>query len=184
MTRRTGLATVLAAGCAVLLRADAPAQIPVAAPAIQIETSRGTFVIETFPKEAPVTVAHVVALVRAGFYDGLRVHRALPGFLVQFGDPQSRDLNKQALWGRGAAAGSGTPVGVAEMSRKRLHRKGAVGLAHMGTPARADSQIYITLEPRPDLDGRYTVFGQVVSGEDLPALLQVGDVITKVSVRE
>jgi cyclophilin family peptidyl-prolyl cis-trans isomerase len=154
------------------------------APLIVVETSKGTFAIETFPGEAPKTVAHIVALTRRGFYDGQRVHRALPGFLVQFGDPQTRDPAKRELWGRGAAASSGTPIGIGEITKKRLHQAGAVGVAHMGNPANADSQIYITLAPRKDLDGQYAVFGQVVEGEDVPARLLVGDEIRRVYVRE
>jgi cyclophilin family peptidyl-prolyl cis-trans isomerase len=153
-------------------------------PVIVVETSRGAFAFETYPDDAPVTVAHVVALVKAGFYDGQRIHRALPSFLVQFGDPQSRDPGLRERWGRGAAAGSGKPVGAAEISKRRLHRKGAVGMAHMGNPARADSQIYVTLDRRPDLDGRYAVFGQVVAGEEVLARLQTGDQILKVWLRE
>jgi peptidyl-prolyl cis-trans isomerase B (cyclophilin B) len=153
-------------------------------PIIFVETSKGSFSFQTFSNEAPRTVAHVVALVRRGFYDGLRVHRALPGFVVQFGDPQSRDLTKRELWGRGPSAASGHPIGVAEISPKLNHTNGAVGMAHMGEPAKADSQIYITLAERPDLDGRYVVFGQVVSGDDVPATLQVGDVIVRMYVKE
>ena len=152
------------------------------APVIVVETTRGTFSFQTFPNEAPLTVAHIVALVRARFYDGLRVHRAQAGFVIQFGDPQSRDLDKRELWGRGAAAASGTPVGVAELSKKRLHKAGSVGLAHMGDATKGDSQIYITLAPRPELDSRYVVFGQVISGDDIPAQLQVGDVIMRMYV--
>jgi len=153
-------------------------------PLIVVETSKGTFAFETFPNEAPKTVAHIVALARRGFYDGQRVHRALPGFVVQFGDPQTRDLAKRELWGRGAAASSGMPIGVPEITRKRLHQAGAVGVAHMGDPSKADSQIYVTLARRPDLDGQYAVFGHVVEGEDVPAALQVGDEIRRVYVRE
>lgn len=154
-----------------------------AGPVIVVETARGTFAIQTFPNDAPRTVAHIVDLVKRGFYDGQRVHRALPGFVVQFGDPQTRDESKRDWWGRGAGASSGTPIGVVELSKRRLNAKGAVGIAHQGNPAAGDSQIYITLDDRPDLDGRYVVFGQVVEGEDLPAQLQVGDLITRVSIR-
>jgi len=153
------------------------------APTIIVETSRGTFSFDTFPDEAPYTVAHVEALVRKGFYDGLRIHRAVEGFVVQFGDPQTRDLSLRDKWGRGPAAGSGTPIDAVEISPKRLHRKGAVGMAHLGDPARADSQIYIMLSDRAELDGRYVVFGQVAGGEAVPARLQVGDMITRVYVR-
>jgi cyclophilin family peptidyl-prolyl cis-trans isomerase len=150
---------------------------------VEVDTTKGTFAFTTFPNDAPVTVAQVLALVRARFYDGQRVHRALPGFVVQFGDPQTRDLGKRELWGRGRAAASGKPIGAAEITKKRTHRKGAVAMAHMGDPAKADSQIYVTLEDRSDLDGRYAVFGQVIEGDDVPARLQVGDLITRMFVR-
>jgi cyclophilin family peptidyl-prolyl cis-trans isomerase len=155
-----------------------------AAPLLIVETSKGTFTIQTFPNDAPKTVEHIVALARSHFYDGQRVHRALKGFVVQFGDPQSRDLAKRDVWGLGGAASSGKPIGVSEITSKRTHGAGAVGLAHMGEPAKGDSQIYITLAQRHDLDGKYAVFGQVVDGMDVPASLEVGDLITQVSARE
>jgi cyclophilin family peptidyl-prolyl cis-trans isomerase len=161
-----------------MARAQAPP------PIIVVETSNGSFTFETFPAEAPLTVAHVVALVRGRFYDGQRIHRAVPGLLVQFGDPQSKDLTQRMLWGRGEAASSGHSIGAAEITKSRIHRKGAVGIAHRGDPSKADSQIYVTLANRPDLDGRYAVFGQVIAGDDIPARLQVGDVITKMFVKE
>jgi cyclophilin family peptidyl-prolyl cis-trans isomerase len=185
MTRsRLAALAVLIAGA--LAGALAGAQNPPAAPPpiIVVETSKGTFAFETFPDQAPATVAHITALVRARFYDGQRVHRVLPGLVVQFGDPQSRDETLRERWGRGPGAASGKAVGVAEVSPKRLHRRGAVGLAHAGNPADGDSQIYVTLARRTDLDGRYAVFGQVISGEDVPAALQVGDTITRVVIRE
>jgi cyclophilin family peptidyl-prolyl cis-trans isomerase len=161
-------------------QADATATGPV----IVVETTRGTFAFETYPRDAPKTVAHVVALVRRGFYDGQRVHRAVPGFLVQWGDPRSRDAGREADWGRGSEASSGQPIGAAEISRKRLNVAGAVGMAHPGSPAAADSQIYVTLAKRTDLDGHYAVFGRVISGTDVPAKIEHGDVITRMYVRE
>ena len=163
------------------LNSDASGQTP--APVIVVETTKGTFTIETFPKEAPLTVAHIVELVKRGFYDGQRVHRTIPGLLVQFGDPQTRDASKRALWGRGAAASSGTPIGAAEISKKRLHVEGTVGVSHMGDPRKGDSQIYVMLRKRADFDGQYAVFGQVVEGAEIPALLEVGDVIVRVSLK-
>lgn len=154
-----------------------------AAPVVVVQTSKGTFAFETFPNEAPRTVAHVLELARSGFYDGLRVHRAYPGFVVQFGDPQTRDTTRRELWGRGESASSGKPVGVAEITKRRQHQAGAVGVAHRGDPAKADSQIYITLARRSDLDEQYAVFGQVIEGQDVPGRLQVGDEIERVFVR-
>jgi cyclophilin family peptidyl-prolyl cis-trans isomerase len=153
------------------------------APVIVVETTIGTFAFETFPNEAPKTVAHVVGLVKNGFYDGQRIHRAVPGFVVQFGDPQTRDVSKRDRWGRGPDASSGMPIGAAEISKKRLHQTGTVGMSHMGNPALADSQIYVTLATRKDLDGQYAVFARLVDGEDVPARLQVGDLIRRVYVR-
>jgi cyclophilin family peptidyl-prolyl cis-trans isomerase len=153
-------------------------------PVIVVETTKGAFAFETFPNEAPKTVAHILQLVRKGFYDGQRFHRALPGFVVQWGDPRSRDPEKQADWGRGDQASSGTPIGVPEISRKRLEIKGAVAVAHDGDPAKADSQIYVTLADRPDLNGKYTVFGHVVAGNEIPGRIQRGDLITRMYVRE
>jgi cyclophilin family peptidyl-prolyl cis-trans isomerase len=153
-------------------------------PIIVVETSKGSFEIETFAEDAPKSVAHVIDLVKRGFYDGQRVHRALPGFLVQWGDPRSRDPAQESEWGRGSAASSGTPVGAAELPKKRSHTKGAVGLAHPGNPAQADSQLYVTLADRPELNGRYAVIGRVIAGDDVPARLERGDLILRMSVRE
>lgn len=155
-----------------------------AGPVIVVETAKGTFAFETYPAEAPKTVAHIVALVKGGFYNGQRVHRALPGFVVQWGDPRSRDLAQESDWGRGDAASSGVPIGVAEMSKKHLHTKGAVAMAHQGNAAKADSQIYVTLADRPDLNGKYVVFGRIMSGADVPEQLQKGDLIRKMYVKE
>jgi len=172
-----------AGACLVLMALTVSGVAAQDSPVIVVETPKGTFSFETFPKEAPMTVAHIVELVNERFYDGQRVHRAVPGFVVQFGDPQTRDVSKRALWGRGAAAASGKAIGATEISKKRLNRQGAVGVAHLGSPSGADSQIYITLAARRDLDGQYAVFGQVISGSEVLETLEVGDLITRVYVR-
>ena len=154
------------------------------APVIVVETSRGTFAFETYPAEAPKTVAHVVALVKRGFYDGQRFHRVLPGFVIQWGDPRSRDESTEAQWGRGAAASSGTPIGAAELSKKRSHTKGSVGMAHPGDPALGDSQLFVTLANRDDLNGKYTLFGHIVTGAEVPEQMQRGDIIRRMYVKE
>ena len=167
----------------------APARKPAAKPAapvtpatLVVETSRGVFEIETFPDTAPKTVAHIVALVKKGFYNGLRVHRVGPGFVVQFGDPLSRDMAKRELWGTGD---SGKPIGVAEMSKQHTHdKKGMVAMAHAGDPrTTADSQFYVTLAPQPQLDSNYPVWGQITSGMDVVEKTQELDVIKKISVK-
>jgi cyclophilin family peptidyl-prolyl cis-trans isomerase len=155
-----------------------------AGPVIVVDTSRGSFAFETYANEAPRTVKHIVELVRAGFYDGQRFHRVVPGFVIQWGDPQSRDLAKEPVWGLGSAASSGTPIGAAEISKKRTHTKGAVAVAHSGNPADADSQIYVMLEPREELNGRYAVFGRVIAGLNVPERIQKGDLIRRIYVKE
>ena len=154
-----------------------------AAPVIVVDTTKGTFEIETYPIEAPKTVAHVVALVERGFYDGQRVHRAVPAFVVQWGDPRSRDTAESTEWGLGPDASSGTPIGVSEITKKRLPTKGAVAIAHQGIPAQADSQMFVTLADRPDLNGKYAIFGRVVTGEDVPGRLERGDLIRRMFVK-
>lgn len=179
--RAAVLATLLVPS---LLAGANPAAAQDSGPVLVVETTAGVFAFETFPDEAPRTVAHILSLVRSGFYDGQRFHRAIPGFVVQWGDPQTRSLEKSADWGRGDGASSGKPIGVSEISKKRQHVKGAVGVAHMGDPAGADSQIYVTLASRPDLNGRYTVFGRLIAGGDVPDRIQKGDQITRMYVRE
>lgn|SRR5689334_10453572 len=155
---------------------------PGAGPVLVVETVKGTFEIETYPNEAPKTVEHILALVKRNFYNGQRVHRVEPGFVVQFGDPQTRDMTKRDDWG---TRDSGTPVGVLEVSKKRTHMTGAVALAHReGDPKSGDSQMYITLSARPELDGKYAVFGQVISGMDAVQKLRITDIIRRVTVRD
>jgi cyclophilin family peptidyl-prolyl cis-trans isomerase len=153
---------------------------PGAGPVVVVETSKGPFEFETYPNEAPRTVEHVMNLVRKNFYNGLRFHRVDPGFVIQVGDPNTRDFTKKDLWGTG---GSGMPVGVAELSRKHLHVKGAVAMAHPGSAAKADAQFYVMLGTRPSLDGKYVVFGKLISGFDVPDKIRVGDVIRRMYVK-
>ena len=166
------------------LSAQKPAPKPSAptapAPVIVLDTVKGTIEIETLPDDAPKTVAHVVELVKKNFYNGMRFHRAEENFLVQIGDPQSRDMSREAWWGRGP--GSGKPIGVSEIG-KRKHVAGSVGMAHSGDPKYADSQFYIVMQPRPGLDGKFTIFGRVTSGLDVVKKLKRADILKKASVK-
>jgi peptidyl-prolyl cis-trans isomerase B (cyclophilin B) len=172
-----------AAGARGRARGAAPAatQKPAAAgPILVIETVKGPIEIQMFPAEAPRTVEHIAALAKRNFYNGLRVHRVEPGFVVQFGDPQTRDMTKRDRWGTG---GSGKPIGVGEPSPKHKHVIGAVAMAHPGDPKLADSQMYIMLGPAARLDGGYTVFGDVISGMDVVRKLAINDVIRRITVK-
>ena len=161
---------------------EPPPPAPVdATPVIVVETNRGTFEIEMYRDDAPRTVEHILALVKRRFYNGTRIHRVEPGFVIQFGDPQTRDMSKQYLWGNG---GSGSPIGVAEI--KRPHRVGAVAMAHAGDPRGADSQMYVALstERTRSLDSGYTVFGQFISGMDVVQKTEPRDTVVTVSVKD
>ena len=169
---------------ALMLAAPASAQAPAAKPAgpvVVVETSKGVFEFETYPADAPKTVARILELVKQRFYNGMRVHRVVNNFVVQFGDPQTRDMTKKERWGTG---GSGKPVGAAETKRK--HARGAVAMAHAGDPTKADSQMYVTLADTSAtraLDGGYTVFGGVISGMDVVAKIAVDDRIIRMTVK-
>lgn len=156
---------------------------PGAGPVIVLETVKGVVEFETYPEEAPKTVAQIVGLVKGNFYNGQRFHRAETTFgLVQIGDPKSRNVLYREWWGR---AGSGKPIGVAEISKKRRHTRGAVAMAYPGSdPRAADSQFYIVTKPHPEWDAKYTVFGRVIKGMDVVDRIQVSDILKKAFVRE
>ena len=157
-------------------KAEKPATPPVASPGqvpgphVLIETDRGKLTIELLSDVAPKTVARFTELVKKGFYNGLTFHRLVPKFLIQGGDPTGD-----------GTGGSGQTI-PAEFSEKK-HKAGTVGMAHTKAPDSADSQFYICLEPQPFLDGKYTVFGQVVEGLEVLPKFQEGDVMRKVSIR-
>ena len=172
---------ILPAGAAGQAGASKPTRSPGGGPVIVFDTARGSFEIETYPNEAPKTVALVLDLVKRNYYNGLRVHRYEPGMLVQWGDPQTRDMTKRKDWG---TRGSGKSVGVSEVSPKRPHRIGAVGAAWSGDPRSFDGQMYVVTSAQPQLNARYTVFGQVISGMDVIEKLRVPDVIKRAAVKE
>ena len=175
------LGVVAAVGAQTAGRAGAKAALPV----VVFETAKGSFEVEFYPSEAPKSVEHILTLVRRNFYNGLRVHRFVEGFVVQFGDPQTRDMTKKASWGSG---GSGRTIGVAEISPKRPHKLGAVALAYAsrGGPTSADSQLYVCLNGPARysaIEGDYAVIGQVVSGMDVVQQLRELDIIKRASVK-
>ena len=180
--RNAGLAFLLClASLAVPVFAQAPkAEKPTAPPAtpsepsagpyVIIEMDRGKLTLELFPEVAPKTIARFLNLVQKGFYNGLTFYRVVPRFLIQGGDPAGD-----------GTGGSGKMI-PAEFNAKK-HVLGTVGMAHQRDPDSADSQFYICLEPQPFLDGKYTVFGQVVEGLDVLPKIQEGDVMRKVTLK-
>ena len=174
-------ALVVGVALGVLVTGGRPEGQKPGAPVIVLETVKGVIEIETFPDEAPKTVARLIELIKKNFYNGQRFHRVEP-LLIQIGDPTSRDMSLEAWWGRKGA--SGKPIGVAEISKTRRHVAGAVGMAHAGDPKAADTQFYILLRPSPSLDGKYTVFGRVISGLDVAQKIRRTDMLKRASVRE
>lgn len=162
---------------------SAPQQkLSLAGPVIVLDTARGVIEIQTFPEDAPKTVERILQLVKKNFYNGQRFHRAEPKFLIQIGDPVSRDMSREAWWGRNP--GTGKPIGVSEITKKHRHVPGSVGMAYAGDPTQADSQFYIVIEPRPGLDGKYVVFGRVISGMDVVRRIERADILKRASVKE
>jgi peptidyl-prolyl cis-trans isomerase B (cyclophilin B) len=135
-----------------------------------IETNQGTIVFKFFPEAAPKTVENFITLAKKGFYDGLKFHRVVPGFVIQGGDPKGD--------------GTGGPgYSIKAEFNSHPHLDGSVAMARSADPDSAGSQFYICLGPQPFLDGKYTVFGQVTSGLDVVHKIRMGDTMTKVTVR-
>ena len=142
--------------------------VPLYTPRAFLRTRHGTIEIHLDVVEAPLTSASFVALARAGFYDGLVFHRVEPGFVVQGGCP------------RGDGNGGPGYALRCEITRRPFGR-GTVGMALSGKDT-GGSQFFITLDPQPQLDGDFTVFGQVVAGMDAVDRLRPGDAIERVEV--
>jgi cyclophilin family peptidyl-prolyl cis-trans isomerase len=140
-----------------------------------ITTVKGEIVVHLYPEAAPLTVDNFVKLSREGFYDGLTFHRVEPGFVIQGGDPNGD--------------GSGGPGYTVPAEIGLTHTKGAIAMARTSdavNPERASSgsQFYIALDALPQLDGAYTVFGQVVEGMDVVQSIAIGDVIDSITIAE
>ena len=124
-------------------------------PVFRIETAKGVMVVETYPMDAPKSFEHILALVKKRFYDNQAVHRVVPGQAVQFGDPQTRNMMLVDWWGRGPNSGSGSAIGVREVSKTRKHRRGTLAIANSGSPEDGDSQLFVALRAVPSWDGKY-----------------------------
>jgi len=135
-------------------------------------TSRGEIVCELFAKDAPSTVNNLVFLARDKFYDGTVFHRVIPNFMVQGGDP--------------TASGSGGPgyrFADEVKDNPHKHQVGSLSMANAG-PNTNGSQFFITHVVTNWLDGKHTVFGKVLSGQDVVNAIQQGDKLNSVTIRE
>ena len=126
-----------------------------------ITTSFGVIKVEFYPQDAPKTVENFKELAKRGFYNGLIFHRIVPGFVIQGGDPNTRNVNNKSKWGTG---GPGWNI-KAEFNQNK-HSRGALSMARSQDPNSAGSQFFIVLKDSNFLDGQYTVFGRVTDGMD------------------
>ncbi len=123
-----------------------------------VDTNKGKIIIKLYPKDAPIAVANFAELASSGFYDGLKFHRVIPGFMAQGGCPHSKDNPSMAgTGGPGWAIKCETDNGV-------KHRRGSLSMAHAGKDT-GGSQFFITFADTPHLDGVHTVFGAIVEDD-------------------
>jgi peptidyl-prolyl cis-trans isomerase B (cyclophilin B) len=137
-----------------------------------IETEKGTIEAKLYAEHAPKTVNNFVSLARDGFYDGLIFHRVIPNFMVQGGDPDGN--------GHG---GPGYQFEDEVRDNPLKHEIGSLSMANAG-PNTNGSQFFITHAPQPHLNGRHTVFGKVMDGQDVVDAIAQGDTMQKVTITE
>lgn len=139
---------------------------------VVIETDKGNIELDLYPQNAPKTVNNFVFLAREGFYDGISFHRVINNFMIQGGDP--------------TGTGSGGPGYKFEdelQGNPLKHEKGVISMANAG-PNTNGSQFFITHAPQPHLNGKHTVFGKVVVGQDVVDSIQEGDKMEQVKISE
>ena len=129
---------------------------------VSIETNHGKIVFKLLPDLAPETVRNFEKLAKSGFYNGTLFHRVIPGFMIQGGDPNTKNADKKSSWGTG---GPGYTV-KAEFNSKS-HLRGVVSMARAMDPDSAGSQFFIVTTDSTFLDGQYTAFGEVLEGIDV-----------------
>lgn len=145
------------------------------------ETNRGSFTAELYPNEAPETVSNFEKLIGEGFYDGIVFHRVIPEFVVQGGDPLTKEL--PLTHPRIGSGGPGYTIRCETKGNPHRHEVGALSMAHAGRDT-GGSQFFIVLneDNTRHLDGVHTVFGKVVEGIDVVNQLQRGDRMERVTI--
>jgi len=129
-----------------------------------LETNQGTIVIGFFPDVAPKHVTRFKELVKEGFYDGILFHRVIPGFVVQAGDPNTKNPDfPREKYGSGGSDKGNLP----DEYNSRPHIRGTLSAASTPQPNSSNSQFFICVARIPHLDGKYTVYGQVIQGMDV-----------------
>lgn len=142
-----------------------------------IETARGTITAELFDDETPGTVANFEKLANEGFYDGTRFHRVIADFMIQGGDPLSRDPSNPRV----GTGGPGYTIKCETDRNTHKHVAGTLSMAHAGRNT-GGSQFFICHSPQPHLDRKHTVFGQVSDGMDVVNAIRKDDLINSIRV--
>lgn len=147
------------------------------------ETNKGNFSIELYPEDAPGTVENFKKLANDGFYDGIAFHRVIPDFVVQGGDPLTKELPITSP--RIGSGGPGYTIKCETKGNPRKHEVGALSMAHAGKDT-GGSQFFIVLSEANTrhLNGVHTVFGKVTEGMDVVNQLERGDKIEKVAIEQ
>ena len=150
---------------------------------VTFETSKGTFTAELYPDEAPGTVANFEKLIKSGFYDGIAFHRVLRDFVVQGGDPLTKEL--PAGDPRIGSGGPGWKIKCETAGNPHRHEEGSLSMAHAGKDT-GGSQFFIVLSEAATrhLNGVHTVFGKVTQGMDVVRQIVAGDKMEKVTVQD
>src|SRR5438094_8030650 len=128
-----------------------------------IKTKFGEMEIKFFPDLAPKHVENFITLAKSGFYNGTLFHRVIPGFMIQGGDPNTKDPNKKSEYGMGGPPGAKLK---AEFNATP-HKRGVVSMARSGHPDSAGSQFFIVVKDSNFLDRQYTAFGEVIRGMEV-----------------
>ncbi len=137
------------------------------APIAVIETTYGIIVIQLFPDVAPAHVDNFVRLANEGYYDGTTFHRVIPGFMIQGGDPNSKDDDRSNDGQGGHSANGPNTVVNAEFSQDLTHKRGILSMARAQDPNSAGSQFFIVVADSNFLDRQYSIFGEVIEGMDV-----------------
>jgi len=148
-----------------------------------IETNKGTLIAELYPADAPKTVENFETLANKGYYDGIKFHRVIPDFVLQGGDPYSRDL--PAGDRRIGTGGPGYMIPCETKGNPRKHEVGALSMAHAGKDT-GGSQFFVVLseDNTRHLNGVHTVFGKVIEGQEVMSKITQNDTMTHVRVED